>query len=222
MLTTEAVLAQIDPLIEEVRPRITRGDMGYGEFFRSTTAEARTMRTRMTAAIDRLSKPGSAYREQAAEIDAEPHADEKKVVWLLGVLQALRADYEAGYMQSVAELVHADLFADFLEMASELQDKGFKDPAAVLAGSVLEEHLRKLAVKSGIAVERSDGSPEKADTINASLARGEVYWKLEQKNVTAWLGLRNHAAHGNYDVYDHGQVAALIRDVRDFMIRHPA
>lgn len=59
----------------------------------------------------------------------------------------MREDYEAGYMRTVEELIHADLFADFLERTDELVSKGYKDPAAVLAGSVLEEHLRKLAVK---------------------------------------------------------------------------
>jgi hypothetical protein len=68
----------------------------------------------MMAAIGRLSAPGSAYREQAREIDANPYADEKKVVSLVGVLRALRDDYAAGYMQTVTELVHQDLFADFL------------------------------------------------------------------------------------------------------------
>jgi pyruvate/2-oxoglutarate dehydrogenase complex dihydrolipoamide acyltransferase (E2) component len=222
MLTTEAVVAQIDPLIEQAESHTDRSDPMYGEYYKTTEADARSMRTRMMSAIGRLAPPGSAHRAQADEVDKKADHDSRKVVWLAGVLRALRDDYTAGYLQTVTELVHADLFADFLEMASELQQKNFKDPAAVLAGSVLEEHVRKLAAKSGIDVEKPDGSPKKADTINADLAREEVYSKLEQKSVTAWLALRNHAAHGEYDNYDHGQVAALIRDVRDFMIRNPA
>jgi hypothetical protein len=65
-----------------------------------------------------------------------------------GTLQALRDDYESGYLQSVVELVHADIFADFLDMADYLIQQGYKDPAAVVAGSVLEEHLRKLCGNS--------------------------------------------------------------------------
>jgi hypothetical protein len=45
---------------------------------------------------------------------------------------------------------------------------------------------------------------------------------LVQKQVTAWLDLRNKAGHEHYEDYDHAQVAALIRDVRDFMVRHEA
>jgi hypothetical protein len=140
---------------------------------------------------------------------------------LAGVLQALRADFDAGYLRSIEELIHANVFADFLEMADELQTKDFKDPAAVLAGSVLEEHLRKLAVASGVTIE-VNGKPKKADTINAELAKAEVYNKLEQKSVTAWLDLRNKAAHGMYGEYNADQVAAVIRDVRGFMVRHAA
>jgi hypothetical protein len=45
---------------------------------------------------------------------------------------------------------------------------------------------------------------------------------LQQKSVTAWLDLRNKAAHGRHSEYDAAQVSALIRDVRDFMTRLPA
>ncbi len=141
---------------------------------------------------------------------------------LAGILRALRADIDAGYIDTLAELVHAEVFADLLEMADELQWKGYKDAAAVIAGSVLEEHLRKLAAKSGVAVAKPDGSPKKADTLNNELATATSYNKLQQKSVTAWLDLRNKAAHGEYHAYDQAQVAALVRDVREFLIRLPA
>ncbi len=140
---------------------------------------------------------------------------------LAGIIRALRDDYEAGYMRSIEELIRADVFADFLEMADELHAKNYKDSAAVIAGSVLEEHLRKLAVANGVAIE-TGGKPMKADTINGDLVKAAVYNKLVQKQVTAWLGIRNSAAHGKYEEYDHAQVEGLIRDVRDFMVRHPA
>lgn len=97
----------------------------------------------------------------------------------------LRGDYAAGYLRTVEELVHADLCADFLEMADELLAKGFKDAAAVITGSVLEELLRKLAGIFGVAL--MTGKAQKADTINGDLTKAGAYNKLEQKNVTAWL-----------------------------------
>lgn len=107
-------------------------------------------------------------------------------------------------------------------MAEELVSKQYKDPAAVIAGSVLEEHLRKLTQRMGLTVEKPDGTPMKADTLNADLCKAGTYNKLEQKSVTAWLDLRNKAAHGDYTAYDQAHVEALIRDVRAFMTRYPA
>jgi hypothetical protein len=108
-----------------------------------------------------------------------------------------------------------------MEMAEHLLDQGYKDPAAVITGSVLEEHLRKLCDKHGIIVSQG-GKPKKADALNAELAGANVYSKLDQKNVTAWLDLRNKAAHGKYGEYTKDQVALLIQSVRDFITRNPA
>ena len=92
------------------------------------------------------------------------------------MLQALRTDYECGYLQSVVELVHADVFADFIEMADYLLQQHYKDPAAVVAGSVLEAHLRKLCDKNTIPVVKPDGSPKKADALNSDLAAASTVY----------------------------------------------
>lgn len=178
--------------------------------------------TRLLAAINRLSAPGSTYALRAAAIAQRDGRPAFIAGELAGVAAALRDDLEAGYTHGVAELIHAEVFSDFLEMADELQTSGYKDAAAVIAGSVLEDHLRKLARKSGVTIEKKDGSAKKADTLNAELTTAGVYNLLEQKSVTAWLDLRNNAAHGNYDQYDHQHVASVIRDVRAFLNRHPA
>ena len=81
-------------------------------------------------------------------------------------------------------------------MAGYLLEKGFKDAAAVIAGSTLEEHLRQLCKSAGISPKDNGGRPKTTDRINSELAAERTYSKLDQKNVTAWLDLRNKAAHG--------------------------
>jgi hypothetical protein len=107
-------------------------------------------------------------------------------------------------------------------MADYLLQQGYKDPAAVVAGSVLEEHLRQLCQKNGIAIVQGGAVPKKADTLNSDLAGAGIYSKLDQKSVTAWLDLRNKAAHGKYSEYTQDQVALTLLGVRDFASRHPA
>jgi hypothetical protein len=216
---TQVILDQIDAVLAAIDVR--QGSRGELYVHGSDVVRAQA-RARLSAAIMRLAPPGSALRIQADEINLTAHHDGYKAIRLVGVLRALRDEYEAGFLHTVEELVHGDVFADFLEMSDELAAKKYKDAAAVIAGSVLEEHLRKLAQRSNVPVETADGKPRKADTINAELVKAGTYDKLEQKAVTAWLGLRNEAAHGHYENYGLDQVLALIRDVRSFMIRHRA
>jgi hypothetical protein len=144
-----------------------------------------------------------------------------KAQHLSGALAASKSEYELGYLQSLEQLVHAETFAGFLEMADYLQQQGYKDAAAVIPGSVLEQHLRELCLQNGIDT-YSNGKPKKSDLLNAELAAKMVFNKLEQKNVTSWLGLRNASAHGEYGNYSDQQVRFMIDAVGDFMTRNPA
>ncbi len=120
------------------------------------------------------------------------------------------------------ELIHSDLFADMLEAAEYLLGETYKDPAAVMAGGVLEQHLRELCRKHGIDLAQPKGKPKMIDTMNADLAKASAYGKIEQKQVTAWAGLRNAAAHGKYGEYDESQVRQMVVGIRDFITKYPA
>lgn len=176
------------------------------------------------AAIRRLAPPGSAYLDQMESVlkntqkSISRSRDEEVEFRLRGILNALRADYDAGRLQSFEELIHADLFSDFLEMAEYFLAEGYRDPAAVIAGGVLEEHLRKLCGKHGVTIP----AKPKLDTMNADLAKAGAYNKNDQKQVTAWAGLRNDAAHGNYSNYGPAEVKLMVAGIRDFLSRNPA
>jgi len=133
-----------------------------------------------------------------------------------GILKAALDDFEGGHLFHVRELVEAELFADFLEQARQLLDAGYFAPAAVVAGSVLEDGLRKLCGKHELAV------PErpKIDQMNADLAKAGVYTKLVQKRVTAIAGVRNSAAHGHWDEFEEADVEDMVSWTGRFMEDH--
>lgn len=140
----------------------------------------------------------------------------------IGILQAAKNEMEGGWLITTKGLVSAEIFSDFLEMSEHLLEMDYKDPAAVIIGSVLEEHLRQLCQKHGIDTHRISGKKsifKKADQLNAELANAQVYNRLDQKNVTAWLDLRNKAAHGNYSDYSKNQVEMMCQAVTEFMAR---
>lgn len=169
------------------------------------------------------------YREFNTIVDSSTTRFEQdgREVLIAGrqILDAARNEMAGGWTATVRGIISAEIFSDFLEMAAYLLSQGYKDAAAVMIGSVLEEHLRQLCGKHGIDLEMlvPDGSqvPKRADRLNADLTKAEVYSKLDQKNVTTWLGLRNEAAHGNYDAYARQQVEIMLQSVTDFMARVP-
>lgn len=214
----KVVLSQIDAALQrwkEARSRSQYDDCS--DLPKTETAELLTI---LASTIERLSPPGSRYRENAHAAFKQYGEDNPYNLNILpGILNALRADYLAGHLQAIHELIHADLFADFLEMADYLLEDGYKDPAAVIAGGVLEEHLRKLCQKNNIGVLKGN-RPKKAESLNAELAGASVYSKLDQKSVTAWLDLRNKAAHGRYGEYTKEQVGLMVQGIRDFVSRY--
>lgn len=163
-----------------------------------TDAQHREIYVRLRAAIFRLAPKDSEYEQQAQSIDKYNKMNTKdRSVELLGIAKSLRRDFHGGVISaSFAALVRAELFEDFLEMCDHLLSAGYKDPAAVVAGAVLEEHLRRLCMLNGISTQ-DNGKARKADSLNSDLAGKTIYSKLDQKSVTAWLDLRNKAAHGH-------------------------
>jgi hypothetical protein len=216
-------LTQLNSIIEDYKPiqvRLNRMDISDRDLMM-----VHGLITRSRAAVVRATGQDSEYNQQIQLILAMSAWDSSKLNNIIGVVESLALDIQAGYLSSASELIHGELFGDFLEMADHLLEEGYKDAAAVIAGSALEAHIRQLCIKNDIPieVETSKGiQPKKADSMNSDLTSVSAISKLDQKNVTAWLDLRNKAAHGKYDEYGKEQVALMIAGVRDFITRNTA
>lgn len=139
----------------------------------------------------------------------------------INILGSIKNEIENDWLISIKQMVSAEIFSDFFEMSKYLLDQKYKDPAAVMIGSVLEEHLRLLCKNNSVDITFMKGNdlvPKKADTINADLVKAGVYGVLEQKNITAWLDLRNRAAHGKYTEYSQEQVELMYQGVLNFIM----
>lgn len=85
-------------------------------------------------------------------------------------------------------------------------------PSAVLVRAVLEDGMRTLCKKHGISLP----DRPKLDRMNAELTKAGVYNKNVQKQVTAWAGFGNSAAHGKPDEFTEAQVKDMISGVVSF------
>lgn len=126
------------------------------------------------------------------------------------VFSAAKEDYEGGYLNSVKNLVQAEVFDSELEQATELLEAGYATAAAVIAGAVLETKLRNLCDVNGIA-------HAKLDKMNADLAKAGVHNALVQKNITALAATRNSAAHGKTGEFSKDDVKHMITEINRYV-----
>ena len=131
----------------------------------------------------------------------------------LAVLRAAQNDYMKGYLIEARTLIRAEVFDDILEQAEHLFKEGYHPPAAVLAGCVLEDSLRKMCERHAITI----GIKPKLDGMNSELAKKGVYNTLVQKRVTWIADVRNKAAHGQWSEFSAADVESMLRQVRDFV-----
>lgn len=138
----------------------------------------------------------------------------------INILKSIRHEVDQDWLTTITQLISAEIFSDFLEMARHLLDLKYKDPSAVMIGSVLEEHLRLLCKNHNVDITFLRGAdivPKKAEVINADLVKANVYNLMVQKNITAWLDLRNKAAHGKYGEYTIENVDLMYQGVVNFI-----
>ncbi len=144
---TDALAQQLDDLIAEFTSFRERSKHDDCSDVMSEEA-AVAIGTRAHAAIERISGKNSVYTRRAEEILSEKAYEQLKVKRLVGVVDSLSHDLKAGYLKSCEELIHGEVFADFLDMSQHLLESEYKDASAVIAGSTLESHLRQLAKPS--------------------------------------------------------------------------
>jgi hypothetical protein len=146
---------------------------------------------------------------------------------LFGVLSALETAYTDNLLISVQQRIHADIFEDFIEIADNFlqESEKLKCPAAVMLGSVLESHIRKLCEKNGINTRIIKGENEKfrhLHDMNVDLVKKGVYNTLQHGQIDVWYKIRSEAAHGNDNAYSKQQVDDMLAGIRRFINDYPA
>jgi len=146
-------------------------------------------------------------------INKVKNAKENHVNTGVGILRGLKEDIEQDFLLSIQELVKAEVFTDFLEIAEHLLDNNYKDPAASLIGAVLENGLKDITTKNIVKIKKRDG----IDDINQKLAKAGIYSELVQKQVDVWRTIRNSAEHGKFTDYNINDVKNMKAGVENFL-----
>ena len=120
----EELVAQLDDLLGEFGALLKRSK--YDDASDLPEAEVGRFVSRAEAAIHRVAGRPSPYADQSDRVFKAGGYTGFLARSLAGILQSLRTDLAAGYVRSQRELLHAELFADFLEMAQHLPKRGIQ------------------------------------------------------------------------------------------------
>jgi hypothetical protein len=123
---------------------------------------------------------------------------------------------EAGLIEAPFEArAKVDAATDLMEQVHILLDDRKVHPAApvMLAGAALEEFLRSMLVVSN---SQAKGKPS-INSYAAALREAEVLTAQDLKDVTAWGGMRNDAAHGHFGAVTIDRARIMVDGINLFM-----
>jgi len=114
----------------------------------------------------------------------------------LGILSAAAADLQGNWIETTGGAISSEILTDFLHMAKNHLDGNNLPGVAVLAGAVLEEHLRRLCLANNISIinDRSaSAAAKKPLQLSSEAYKKKIYDRNQYKKLISWLELCNSA-----------------------------
>lgn len=208
VLVDQAALDRLDALVERATTasKMARDDAAFWPEFAAIVAQSRT-------AVAAIAGRDSDYYTALSGTWAAARTGPYTAGYGAAILTALRDDVQSGYLRRTADLIAAEVFGDFLDMASHLVNAGYHVAAASLVGAVLEDGLRRLARRLDLSVLASDD----ISALNNRLASKNAYSNLVRKQVDLWSAIRNRADHGEFTEVKAPDVAEMLASVTRFL-----
>jgi hypothetical protein len=163
-------------------------------------------------------------------LDGALHAGD--VYRAMGAARAVLALYDEGALTSPRLAIAHEIEGGLLDIAQaqvEDAERG-ADPlqkqtalaiATFLAGSALEDALRRLCDASGLVYDAQRASISKLQAALFQPSKQiEIISVSENKQITAWGDTRNKADHGRFADLTHTEVLTIVLGVRSFIDKH--
>jgi hypothetical protein len=163
----------------------------------------------------------SSFFKQLSKIE-QSWFDEVIIEYVIGNLEAFIRYVKSGLLEgvSIERKAQIDVVSDFLDQANTLLNSKEVHPAAptVIIGAALEEFLRNWTEEGGLNL---GGKKPSLDSFAKILREEDLISKQDIKDITSWSGLRNYAAHGEWDeVNDKNRISVMLEGVNLFMRKY--
>ncbi|MCW3154840.1 hypothetical protein N8H69_20015 [Achromobacter spanius] len=210
----DQVLARIDELISQGQ-HIVRS-YGRDDYWASDVVLAQAWMASAANAILQIAPPRSFYHAEIDRLVAHEQLKggipNKVLEKVLGVLQSVHAEAQAGLLAKLEYQIFATAFDDFLDHASSFHKSGKVREAAILVSAVLEDTVKRIAEKNGV-----DSAGVSLEPLVDRLTEAEVLTVIKSKRIKSYAGVRNSALHAEWDKLDLKDVGQAINGVRELL-----
>lgn len=135
----------------------------------------------------------------------------------MGALNNLKGEVESGMVGSLQRTITGEVITDFIRLARLALDESgdqAKNVAAVLAASVYEDTLRRLAISNGILQ-----TDRLADVLTELKQKGLL--QGSQVGIAqSYLNFRNNALHAQWDKIEREAVASVLGFVEQLLLKY--
>jgi len=134
-----------------------------------------------------------------------------------GMLKALEAEINLGLIGSLERTLTGEVLTDFLQLArtafSETGDDA-KNVSAVLAASLFEDTIRRIAGVNGIS------HKERLQDVIIELKEAKILQGSQVGIANSYLNFRNSALHAQWDKLERESVASVLSFVEQLLLKH--
>jgi uncharacterized protein YutE (UPF0331/DUF86 family) len=213
-----------DHVLKRIDELITRGNaaarsQSSQDYWMQDVVEAQSWFSSAANAIHQVAPPGSFYRSELQRIveleDLKGGFPVSSVQKLLGLLQSVQLEAQAGLLVKLEDQVVASALDDFLDHATQYHKAGKVNEAAVLASAVLEDTIKRIARKAEIAVGGVSLEP-----LIDELTKHGVFTQVKAKRLKSYAAVRNHALHAEWEKLDIRDVGAQLSGLRELLDEH--
>lgn len=131
---------------------------------------------------------------------------------MMGLFASTYIEWSKGTLGQIEYIVAAEAFDDFLDHSSNYHKANKKVEASILASSVLEDTIKKIATKNNLPVKGISLEP-----LIENLILVGVFNQVKGKRIKAYAGTRNKALHAEWEEFDIKDVGEMIKGIRELI-----